>query len=86
MYNSKIFVVVMILNEVLWIILGVICILQLPCWLYCLGRRVLYVRFQVSFSFDKVFNQKKKKKKKRNNEFMKFLWDWGEWGRGVVFI
>lgn len=54
----------MILNEVLWIILGIICMLQQPYWFYYLRRRVLLCSVWFSFSFDKVFNQKKKKKKK----------------------
>lgn len=56
----------MILNEVLWIILGIICMLQQPYWFYYLRRRVLLCSVWFSFSFDKVFNQKKKKKEEKS--------------------
>lgn len=63
----------MILNEVLWIILGIICMLQQPYWFYYLRRRVLLCSVWFSFSFDKVFNKKKKKRRKVLQVFLSLL-------------
>lgn len=63
----------MILNEVLWIILGIICMLQQPYWFYYLRRRVLLCSVWFSFYFDKVFNQKKKKRRKVLQVFLSLL-------------
>lgn len=48
----------MILNEVVWIILGIIYMLQLPYWFY-----YLYVQFDLVFLLTKCLTKKKKKKK-----------------------
>lgn len=42
MCSSKIFVII-ILNVVLWIILGIIYRLQVLCWFYYAGGSVIYV-------------------------------------------
>lgn len=47
----------MILNEVVWIILGIIYMLQLPYWFY-----YLYVQFDLVFLLTKCLTKKKKKK------------------------
>lgn len=44
----------MILNEVVWIILGIIYMLQLPYWFY-----YLYVQFDLVFLLTKCLTKKK---------------------------
>lgn len=48
MCSSKIFVII-ILNVVLWIILGIIYRLQVLCWFYYAGGSVIYVQFGLVF-------------------------------------